>query len=53
VLPSVVAHRIEGLRKLLRGLMQGLGLLRHWMQLYSHGSIHRTNVADMSSFCKR
>ena len=53
VLPSVVAHRIEGLRKLLRGLMQGLGLLRRWMQLYFHGSIHRTNVADMSSFCKR
>jgi len=44
VLPSVAAHGIERLRKLLQSLMQGVRLLRRWMQLYSHGSVHRTNV---------
>jgi hypothetical protein len=40
------------LRELSKRLMQGLRLLRRWMQLDSHGSVHRTKVPYMLSFCK-
>ncbi len=53
VLPAIRTDSIEGQSELSECLLQGYGLLGGGIQLYSHGSIHRTSVPCMLSFCKQ
>lgn len=52
LLPTIAAHHIKGVRKLLKRFLQGLCLFRSWMQVYSHGSIHAETIPYMCNFCQ-
>lgn len=52
MLPPIGADVIECRGKLLKCLLQGYGLFKSWMKLYSDGSVHTHTLPYMSRFCQ-